>query len=73
MLRYVYFINYSGNIGNANITRTCEFISTKRIKSMEQVIEFCAMAERDNNFNHHSCVVNNWKFLRFKISFSKSS
>lgn len=73
MLKYVYFINYSGNIGKTQITRTCEFISKKRIKSIQQLIEFCAMAERDHNFNSHSCVVNNWKLLRFKISFRKSS
>ena len=73
MLRYVYFINYSGNIGNALVTRTCEFSTKSRIKSIEQLLEFCAMAERDQNFKDHSCVVNNWKFLRFKISFCKSS
>jgi len=73
MLRFVYFINYSGTVGNMSITSTYEFSTKNRIKSISQLLEFCAMTERNQNFKDHSCVVNNWKFLRFKISFRKSS
>lgn len=72
-MKYVYFINYSAKSGSYLLNGTCEIIFNTRIRNIQHISSICKIIEEKYNYLPSSCVINNYKFLRFKLSFGKSS
>ncbi len=72
-MKYVYFINYSAESGSYRIKRTCEITFNTRIKNIQHINSISKMIEEEYSYLPNSCVIHNYKFLRFKLSFGKSS